>query len=334
MTKVERIAVYSILGVLFILAAIFDYSISQGLFQPDNILGRLGETLGEVVCYGMGVFAACLLAFRHPKFSTKVHRFFLIFFTVGAVGGSVYCGYHTNKLLMRAFYLSYGTGVKIAIIGVIALVVFALCFFLARLVKPDHSGEALAFGLFVLVLIATSLLLMQALKMVWLRPRYRTLVALKEAGAITSIEDYWKNFWEPQFFTSFSKYTVGGEYGFTQGQIDSVMKSLGITEWSKEEFYAFPSGHTMNSFAVVAITYLPRLFDKLNKRKYTGLVLRIVAYLYVALIAFTRILRGAHSAVDVLTGYIIAFTLFTVYSHFFYERFMRQKIIPPMTVAE
>ena len=330
MAKTERIILYSLLGILFVLAAVFDLSITQNLFQPNNVLGRLGETLGEVPCYLVGAFAACLIALHHPRLEGKKNLVVTIIFFVLTAGVAIYGGYHTNKLLMRSFSLTYGTGVKLGVIAAVALVLFAIAFLCARLVKEGQKKEAFALGVFVAVLAVSSLLVMQGLKMIWLRPRYRTLVALEEAGAIDSAASYWKAFWEPQFFTSFKKYEVGGDYGFTQAQIDSVLAKLSCSKWSKEEFYSFPSGHTMNSFFAVSLCYLPRLFPKLDKGKFTSLIIRVCVYLFVALVAFTRILRGAHNATDVLAGYIFVVILFDLLSRLFYERFLREKILPSL----
>lgn len=333
MSKIERIVLYPLLGLLFVLAMIFDLQITQGLFMPDNWFGMACECLAECPLYLLGATVACIVALYHPR-PKKVgwHYFIVGFFFIGAAGASLYGGYHTNSLIMRAFHLNYGTLPKLAIIFGIAIVNFAASFCIAKfLIKPDQEKEAFLLSVFVLTLVAGSLLLMQALKMIWLRPRYRTLMALQEAGALADPLSYWKALWQPQFFTSFKKYDVGGEYGFTQDQINAAMNTLGVTKWAKEEFYSFPSGHTMNSFLLIALCYAPRLFPKTKDNARLALGIRIAVYVIVALIAFSRILRGAHNATDVIGGYILALVLFDLLSHFFYERFLRQRILPKLS---
>ena len=328
MTKVERIILYSVLGVVFILGLVFDLTISKALFEPTNGFGRFWEAFAEVPAFSVGCFGLCLIAFHHPKPSVVVHRILFIGGLVLAAGVAVYCGIHNNKYLMRAFMLNYGTGIKILVIVLISLLTFALGFFPARLIKKERSGEAFLLGIFIIALFACSLLLMQALKMIWFRPRFRTLVALQDAGAISSVDAFWLPVWKPQFFTSFKKYEVGGEYGFTQEQIAKAVELLGITKWGKDEFYSFPSGHTMNTLAMISLCYVPRLFEKADGKKNLSLFIRLGVYAFAIMIAFTRILRGAHNLTDVSFGFLLVAIAFDLGSHFFYERFLRERFLP------
>lgn len=332
----ERIILYSILGVVFILFAIFDLQITQALYNPQNIVGRLGELLGEVPLYILGTFGFLVIAFYHPPLGKVWDRVLLIGGIVIAAGVSFYGGHHTIKLLVRAFMLTdMNGGLKWALKGIVAVIVFVLAFLGTRRVKEEGHHEAVCWALALVLMIGCSLLVMQAGKMIWLRPRYRTLVALSNAGAISDPASYWLPFYKPQFFTSFSKYTVGGSLGFTQEQINQAMASLGISEWGKEEFYSFPSGHTMNTFVTISICYFPRFMSAIKKEwpKF-GLVARILVLCFTVFVAFTRILRGAHNATDVTAGLIFAFILFDVATTFFYERFTRQKLLPLMEQHE
>ncbi len=335
MSKVERIITYSVLGVIFTLVAIFDLQITQALYMPNNIVGRLGELLGEVPLYLLGAFAFLVIGLHHPKIGNVWDRIVLILGIVIAAGVCVYGGHHTVKLLMRAFVPNMGSGLKWGITFGLGVLFFGLSFLGTLRVKKEKHGEANCWAITLILIIACSLLIMQAGKMIWLRPRYRTLVALSNAGAISDPASYWLPFYKPQFFTSFSKYTVGGSLGFTQEQINQAMASLGISEWGKEEFYSFPSGHTMNTFVTISICYFPRFMSAIKKEwpKF-GLVARILVLCFTVFVAFTRILRGAHNATDVTAGLIFAFILFDVATTFFYERFTRQKLLPLMEQHE
>ncbi len=330
MSKIERIALYSTLGVIFILALVFDLAITKALYEPTNGFGRFWEAFAEVPAFAVGCFGLCLIAFHHPKPSVMIHRFFLIGGLALAAGVAIYCGYHNNKYVMRAFMLNYGTGIKILVIALISMATFALGFFPARLIKKERSGEAFLLGIFILAVFACTLLLMQGLKMIWLRPRYRTLVALQDAGAIGSADSFWLPLWHPQFFTSFAKYEAGGEYGFTQEQINKAVELLGITKWGKDEFYSFPSGHTMNTLAMLALCYVPRLFPQADKKEKLPLFIRICVYAFAVMIAFTRILRGAHNLSDVTLGFLLSGLVFDLGSHFLYERFLRERFLPQL----
>ena len=151
-------------------------------------------------------------------------------------------------------------------------------------------------------------------------------MALQEAGAISDASAYWLPFYAPQLLSSFKKYEVGGEYGFTSAQIESAMGKLSITKWEAEEFYSFPSGHTMLSSMTLLLTFLPRVIPALEKRKRFSLVCRIVAYVYIVAVALSRIVRGAHNPTDVVAGFLIGFAIVDLGSTFLYERFLRTQI--------
>ncbi len=332
MKKIERIVIYSVLVVAFTLFAIFDLQITQALYHPDNIVGKLGELLGEVPLYMLGTFGFLVLGLYHPKFGKKWDLFILIASIVVAIGVAFYGGHHTVKLLVRSFKLTdMNTVLKWGLKFIIAAVIFGLAYLGARRVKGEAHSEAVAWSLTLILMIACSLLIMQAGKMIWLRPRYRTLVALQQAGAIDNAANFWLPFWRPQFFTSFKQYEVGGSLGFTQDQINAAMATLGIDSWGKEEFYSFPSGHTMNTFVTVMVCFFPR-FMKPGKKAWPkfGTIARSVVLAFTCFIAFTRILRGAHNATDVTAGLIFGFIIFDLATTFFYERFARGKIIPKM----
>jgi len=72
-------------------------------------------------------------------------------------------------------------------------------------------------------------------------------------------------------------------------------------------FASFPSGHTMNAAGVILITLLPALFAGLKGKE--GL-LRVIAYLWAAVVGFSRVVAGAHFATDVTFGILLSYALF------------------------
>ena len=72
-------------------------------------------------------------------------------------------------------------------------------------------------------------------------------------------------------------------------------------------FASFPSGHTMNAAGMILITLLPTVFEKLKGKE---ALLRVIAYVWVAVVGFSRIVAGAHFATDVLFGILLSYALF------------------------
>ena len=329
MRKIERFVVYGVLALLLLLVAFFDYQISVSLYDPGNLFGKLGETLGEVPAFLLVIFACSLISRFHPRVEKRGWDVFLtLFFLAAAIGVSAYAANHLRKLVNRVLVNPDAIKTVVAII-LFGGAYFGLGYGLTFLVKKDNAREAFLFAAFVAGLFALSVLLMQGIKMIWLRPRYRTLVAMHDAGILSSdIKEFWLPFYHPQFFTSFAKYQVGATLDgnvITQAQINDVMSRLGISAWKKEEFYSFLSGHTLNSVIVCSACFLPNLFPKWKEKKNIDLYIRIGVYVWAALVGFSRIIRGAHCATDVVCGYLLGAILVDALGTLVYEKTLRAK---------
>lgn len=331
MKKIERFIVYGTLVALFAIVAFFDFKITQNVYNGSNAIGRIIEAGAEVPLFILGIFALVLIGRNHPTVSKKwVNIALTVGFCLVAAGLAVYAGRHTTKLLNRVMGDPNKIKTTLGMIG-LGLVYFAGGAGLTYLVKKEQSRQAFLFGIFVVSVFAIDVLLMQALKMIWLRPRYRTLVAMQEVGIISDVSAYWLPFTHPQFFTSFKNYQVGsvlGGHTITQDEITAVMAKLGVAKWEAEEFYSFPSGHTMNFVGLLTLTYLPAIFPKLQTKKNFGLIFRICVYVVGAVVAFSRILRGAHNATDVLFAFLLSVIVYDVVSNFLYKDYLLRKFGP------
>lgn len=78
------------------------------------------------------------------------------------------------------------------------------------------------------------------------------------------------------------------------------------------KYASFPSGHTMNSAAVILLTMLPSFLPSLQGKEK---VLRTVAYVWIVLVGFSRVVMGAHFASDVTVGAMLSLALFDIISH-------------------
>lgn len=308
----ERILVYGI-GLLVLIVALFaDLKISQSLYAPDNLFGQIFETAANIPTFALLVFAASLLFRFHP---TPKQKWLDILMYVGfgamVLGLSWYGGQHFREYLSRVCKTDFPAFFDF----IYGLVYLALGFPFVFLIKKDYARQAFVFGLIALAIILTSALTMEGMKMLWLRPRYRTLVALygNDAGV------HWKAIYQPAFFGFSSKYgrAVLEEQGLNVG---AAMEQLGITQWKAEEFYAFPSGHTMNVVVCacfgLASSFLPRLQ---GKEKWV----RISVFAWGILTAISRILRGAHNLTDVSFAFVYGYLTYDLIATFLYPLFKR-----------
>lgn len=86
---------------------------------------------------------------------------------------------------------------------------------------------------------------------------------------------------------------------------------------------SFPSGHTFSSCAVFLSALFCSAFEKL--KKYSN-VLFIFSGVYVAAMAFSRLVAGAHYLTDVASGAIIGYSLF-LFVLYVYNLFMKKDIL-------
>ena len=122
------------------------------------------------------------------------------------------------------------------------------------------------------------------------RPRYRYVVS----GELVEFHRWWQPFKEYKDYISSEGHPV----------------FVGLKEITKDEFKSYPSGHTAEaSILFVGVTFLPLVHTKFRKYQ---MPLFYGACGLVALVAFARILVGAHYLSDVSTGATVILTLLII----------------------
>ena len=111
------------------------------------------------------------------------------------------------------------------------------------------------------------------IKVLMRRPRYRVIAEIGDLSL-------YKNFWEP--FPQYNEYI---ELGYIS-----------------EEFKSFPSGHTSTSTCLCIICFIPYIFNQDKKKCYW---LFLIGIAWGCIVAFSRMLCGAHFATDVGFGMLL-----------------------------
>lgn len=86
--------------------------------------------------------------------------------------------------------------------------------------------------------------------------------------------------------------------------------------------HSFPSGHTASAGMSYMMMLLPFVSSKCREYKSA---LFIGGYLYTSMVAFTRLIMGAHYLSDVIIGSVISFSI-TIAAIAVYENFIQKKI--------
>lgn len=221
----ERFIVYPLLVAVFIAVSFFDLPVTQALYNPSDIFGRVFEFIGEQPFQFFAVLSSVILfRFRDKSVLWKNILFgflsaILAVFFAGYAGGQFFS--YAKDLGWGKLYWAFFLILFIYLVGAVAI---------AYTLPVKDEREAVSYALSVVILYALVWLLMTGLKTIWQRPRWRYLVTTEDpVGGF-------RNVWEPRPNWPF-----------------------------RSIYASFPSGHTMNAIAsFVIVPFLLRRFDIKN----------------------------------------------------------------------
>lgn len=287
MNKIERVAVYSSFSVLLLVLTFFDYNLTVSLYNPSSFFGRSLFLLGEAPFQLLAIFSASLLYLFAPKWEGRKKILFNILFWFLIIGLSLYGGGQFTLYLNRLLGSPWHGLLKYGLIAVFGIPYFLIGFFLAYLCKKKapESNFAFAYGATIVIAYFLILLVMTALKGIAFRPRYRLLVSVYEGDEIFA-------HWRPWY--SFQTY-------FAKGNYLSDLSAKGVA-FKVDDFASFPSGHTMNAIGILGLGYLPYA---LGAKERSALPIRLLCYLFGALVGFSRVFLGDHNLTDSCFGFLL-----------------------------
>ena len=258
-----------------VLGSLFDLNISTAIANPNNAFGLvvsiLGPTLGFATVSAMG---GGFIAFALKKEYKTILRVFFCACAVACFGVSVY--FSGGEFFgINGFYGSVPewVGYLIALVPQGGALVGG--YFLFRNTKNKNLWIVFLgiMALLVLVLVAG----VTVFKGILHRPRYRLIM-----GGQVEFYNWWQRC---------SNYK-------------DLIAQYGI---DPDNFKSFPSGHTCETSALlVAVTFLPLADEKFKKWQ---LPLFICSFAFLLLVAFARILVGAHFLSDVSFGALLTLTV-------------------------
>lgn len=251
-------------GILF--GSFFDLSISKGIVNTSSAFGGFIETIGFLFSFLMiplgsvMIFKGLMDDKRKPL---KILGYVIL--VLGLALGIYFCYSHIHITSPDKNY-----GIRLSNLTSILISIFINIIFVVLLlfeIKKDKREYLIRAGITILVVILMQSLLIELIKNIACRPRYRYLI---DTGLNTSNESF-RSWWQ---FSPFSY---------------------------KDDYHkSYPSGHTANS-AVVLL--LPLLCPVLRHPfKYDKTVLFLTGLSYTLLVAFFRIYYGAHYLSDVSFG--------------------------------
>jgi len=252
--KKEIIFFYVFSAAALITALFADLKIDILLNNPQNAFAIWFRNMGEMPSRLLPILAGCVL------FYLSENRFLKVFGIVSWLGGSAYFGYHIE----RYFFIEEN--------NLVFGIVFGLCFgifvlFFSQFIKVEErlKKPLVIIALTGLAVMAVQTGIIESVKILWGRVRFRDLLAAGSYDAFTS-------FLHPN--------GINGNK-------------------------SFPSGHTASAGMCYNLLLLPYINKKCKKNK---ALLFVIAFVFTATVAYTRLVMGAHYLSDVTVGNLVSFT--------------------------
>ena len=288
----KRWYLFPIIGVFvitLILGSFFDLQINTAIYDRYNGFGLFMAAFGETPVYlsfgilGFGFF------FLFKKFENVWIKVLLVVGIVGTLGCCIYFqgkhifdvnGYNNKSL----YWLGY----------LIAFFIYCIGFGLGYLLFKNTNVEAKKILFILLTLIVIEGLTQgvnQLTKIFMSRPRFRLLAELAQTNE-------YRNWWENG--KAFRDSILGNNT--TWPGTDVLI--------TKEEFKSFPSGHMTNTFVMLPVLVaLPMLNPNFKVKQE---ILIAISFVWCGLLAYSRMLVGAHFLSDVSVGSLVTLVLYFV----------------------
>lgn len=256
----------SVAAVLMAVGSFVDYQLSCALYNEKNWFAMFFAAYGETPATLGFVGASTMLLVAHDREKKGI----------GVLQCIIGCVILISSTLMYVItpgkYLPFSK----VVLGIISVIICALVVTLVYfLTKNGDRKTAVRIATAVILAIGAEIIIINIIKVPWARPRMRLIANDPRA--------YFVPWWQ-----------AGGG-----AALKSALAAVGV---SGEQFKSFPSGHTGNASMMLLLGFLPMLQPKFEKYKSALLAF---GFTWTAIVAFTRIIMGAHFLTDVTMGFVV-----------------------------
>lgn len=267
--KKDAAAIAVILAFCLLVGSFFDYQISSALFNSSSLFGRFVEAAGELP-FELTASIAGVMLVRSARPDSKASKW------LAALGILINVGLVGYEIIGS---LHVGGKLIAAQLVLTFVLVIAANLVVYRLTRDTDSDELTRWALMVLaVWVAQAIILNVIVKPLWSRPRMRVI----EVTPGLNFQPWW---------------VIGNPDKWSY-------IAAGVI---KDGFKSFASGHTAHAAIGLMLAGLPAaaFTEKPSRRRVVFWVAAAVA----ALVAFGRIVIGAHFLSDVSCGFALVLVL-------------------------
>ena len=274
-TKIVYAGLLVLIAALFVVGGVYDLTIANNVYQPDNVIARILELVGYLPPFLLVAATFAVLFFRVKAEDPKRPLKKIVTAACVALAYLVF-GYMMSGEVLSVTWQRVLVGIGSAAV----LTAPTILFFRNR--SDEQLKRYEIFLIFAsIVCVISSLLTINVIKFLWGRARYREMMAA---------EDY--------FFEAFTPwYHANG--------------------FSLHGHHSFPSGHTCAATNLLTLLALDEVFPSVGSKKKS---LTFVVGLYIFILAYSRMVLGAHFLSDVTAGFAIGFVTYAVARYLYFDK--------------
>lgn len=271
---------------MIVFGSFFDLQINQAIYDPQNVFGLTMAAVGEGLGYAAISLSGGVLFFlglkRYELWWQKT-----ILIGVGLVAIVLALYFQSTHVINGNAFNIKDEWWALPFVGIpIGLLICGAGFgFGYYLGKTSDNPNLLKMMIVFVGITLLSILIITLLKSIMQRTRFRYL---------EKIDDYGKygNWWE-------------------RGEVFDAT--------DKEQFKSFPSGHVGTAaLGIVMLAFIPLFKTKWMEKKWLQPGLMLIGTIWVLVLAFSRMLVGAHFLCDVGFGFLITMIFYLVADFIFY----------------
>lgn len=296
----EIIIALSVALILLVCGNVFDYQISNAIYDPTDtsLFGIILAGLVELpVCFAL-CFAGISLIMARPENLKKWQVVLCWIFGIVAIGVGAYFVYDTwmdmTKFTKTAIYDPSSTSFSnpaILILGIIFTLGFTAAVVLFGFFKSKDFDKHTMFvlAIYLIIIAAGVAIISNAGKFLWSRPRPRYIFAQDNPAS------YFQPIW--------------------------IMNPLAcLKQYVADNFKSFPSGHvTYATMGIFVFPYLTLLSEKTRNDRRLQVTLFYAGLLWALVACLARIVAGAHFLSDTAGGMITTILVGEVASYFMFK---------------
>ena len=260
-------------------ATVYDLRISEALSDGDGFFAMFFAVFGEYPAYLVLPLCGVIVFYNHDLFSDR--RASIGIRLAGAaltVGGWIFFGIQSTKLTE----IPYLTGFAV-IFGVL---LGAAGIWIGSLIDRRYMHRLFKFAVFAIVFTLVSVAVMQIMKHIWCRMRYRDMLKVGNTDG----------------FTPWYRIMLGREDMIEGG-----------------DYTSFPSGHTSSAAHIFLLAALCDFIPSWNKKS-VRIALNCGCVVFTAVVAVSRIAANAHFLSDVLVGGYLTYLIYLALRNAFFSK--------------